>query len=368
MKLISNCFSLLLLLCLLGCNSGIPQKQEAEKKSSMQAAKYLRITESKSGALIEITHPDTFKKERYFLRKKGSQNQQPGYVTLDVPLTRMIVLSSPYIGMLGKLDATSCIVATTDRKYIYNSQVLSDIRKGKIRELHDEFQASTEAILATKAEALFFSSFSTDFPKEKLIEKTGTLCIPCYDWRETAPLGKAEWIKLFGLLVGKEQDANDYFDEISSSYFQLKSQVQQRNKSCRVFCGNLLGDAWFSPAGSSFFAAQIKDAGGSYLFSYTQGSGSYSTTFEQIMNKQQEADVWLDPGVASLSTLLRNQPKMRYFNCVKNKEVYCYSHQMNKYWELSAIEPHRILSDLIQIFSGRGKQAKEMYFYRNIAH
>jgi iron complex transport system substrate-binding protein len=333
----------------------------------MRASRFLKIVPNESGALVEITHPDTQKIERFFLRKKGNQAQHKGYTTIDVPVKRMIILSSPYIGMLGKLNATKNIAATTSQKYIYNKHVLAGIKSGKIRELHDAFQASTEVILGCKAEVLMFSAFSTEFPKQQLIEQTGTECIPCYDWRETAPLGKAEWIKLFGYLVGKEQHAFSYFDRIQASYTSLKKRVSKNQKSLRVFCGNLVGDAWYSPAGASFFASQIKDAGGEYAFSNTSGTGSHSATFEHILSTQRGADIWLDPGVSNLDVLLRNQPKLKYFSCVKNKEVYCYSHQMNKYWELSAIEPHRVLSDLIQIFSGKGKQKKEMYFYRNIA-
>jgi iron complex transport system substrate-binding protein len=333
----------------------------------MRASRFLKITPKESGALVEIIHPDTQQVERFFLRKKGETAQITGCKTIDVPVKRMIVLSSPYIGMLGKLNATDKITATTSQEYIYNKHVLAGIKSGKIRALHDAFQASTEVILGRKAEVLMFSAFSTEFPKQKLIEQNGTECIPCYDWRETDPLGKAEWIKLFGYLVGKEQQAFSYFDRIQASYSSLKKTVTKKQKSLRVFCGNLMGDAWFSPAGGSFFASQIKDAGGKYAFSHTSGTGSHSVTFEHILSTQRGADIWLDPGVPDINVLLRNQPKMSYFSCVKNKEVYCYSHQMNKYWELSAIEPDRFLSDLIHILSGKGKEEKEMYFYRNIA-
>jgi len=358
----------LILLCFLtGCETRTSNARLDATETAMKASKFLKITPKESGALVEITHPDTQKVARFFLRKRGQKTQFNGFKTIDVPVKRMIVLSSPYIGMLGKLNATDKIAATTSKRYIYNKQVLAGIKAGKIRELQDELNASTEVILGCKADVLMFSAFSTEFPKQALIERVGTACIPCYDWRETSPLGKAEWIKLFGYLVGKEQQASSYFDLIQTSYSALKKLVSKKQEALRVFCGNLIGDAWYSPAGSSFFACQIKDAGGNYAFAHTSGTGSHSATFEHILSTQRGADIWLDPGISDLAILLRNQPKMKYFSCIKNKEVYCYSHQTNKYWELSAIEPHHVLSDLIHILSGKGKEEKEMYFYRNIA-
>ena len=60
------------------------------------------------------------------------------------------------------------------------------------------------------------------------IKKLNILCLPIYDWKETHPLGKAEWIKFIGYLVGKQDEANDYFKHLEIRYNLLKKDYSKR--------------------------------------------------------------------------------------------------------------------------------------------
>jgi iron complex transport system substrate-binding protein len=355
------------LLLLFACGHGNEVTTTDDTKNQIRYAENLKIIEESSGISVTITHPDSKKKFRYFLSRKRNQPIVKGMTNMVVPSKRIIALSSTQVGMLSKLNVLSSLVAIANKNYVYNSIVLEKLESGQITDLQGDYSASTESILQCKADILLYSAFQEDFPKRELIERMGTICMPNFDWRETHPLGKAEWIKLFGYICGKEKEASAYFSFVEKQYNALRKKVINRTNKPTVFCGNLVGDIWYTPAGGSFFAAQLKDAGGKYSYERQQGSGSLSLSLEQIIRDQKRTSIWLDPGVSDWEALMNRNPHFRHLEAVQKKQVFCYSHAQNKYWELSAIEPHLVLKDLIAIFSGNPNEQKGMYFYRNIA-
>jgi iron complex transport system substrate-binding protein len=120
------------------------------------------------------------------------------------------------------------------------------------------------------------------------------------------------------------------------------------------------------PAGNSYAAHIFQDAQFDYQEKKSKGTGSVSFSLEHSLNVHKNASVWIDPGVSSLQALARLNPKYRFLDAYSNKEVYCYSHHANYYWENSASEPQHVLSDFIAINKGEAS-AKKLYFYRKLS-
>ena len=68
-------------------------------------------------------------------------------------------------------------------------------------------------------------------------EKAGIPVVYNADWVETTPLGKAEWIKFFGVLLDQQQNANSYFKTIVTEYEQAKLLVKQKTQKPTVLSG-----------------------------------------------------------------------------------------------------------------------------------
>jgi hypothetical protein len=132
-----------------------------------------------------------------------------------------------------------------------------------------------------------------------------------------------------------------------------------------VIAGCLIGDLWYMPAGNSYAAHIFQDAQFDYQEKKSKGTGSVSFSLEHCLNVHKNASVWIDPGVSSLQSLARLNPKYRFLDAYSNKEVYCYSHRANYYWENSASEPQHVLSDFIAINKGEASK-KKLYFYRKL--
>ncbi len=364
-------FYLIFLLVLVvnsGCsNSTKSGTTESKFLNTVKYAENFKLIKHPFFIELQILDPVKGKVERRFalVNKGESLVLSSNIERIELPVKGMICLSATHIGMLNKLNAISSIKGISNRKYVYNPKVLSNIKTHKIQEFSGIDQLNPERVLKTNAKVVVYDGFGTFPANEDKLKKLGIVCIPDYDWRETNPLGKAEWIKLFGILSGKEKIAIDYFTSIEKEYQRLKLKEKKVNSHRTIISGSLIGDLWYMPAGQSFLASLLKDAQVKYVEQKSKGTGSVSFSLEHCLKAYKEAQIWINPGVASYNELLQLNPKYRFFKAFTEKHIYCYSHNANYFWENSAIEPQHVLSDYIQLNRGVLSD-KKLYFYQKL--
>src|SRR5690606_27745061 len=149
-------------------------------------------------------------------------------------------------------------------------------------------------------------------------------------------------------------------------YNELKKLAKNTTKSDCLFSGNVFGDYWYTPAGESFNAQIFRDANCAYAYADTKGTGSLSLSLEKVLEKNVNCKLWINPGVKDLKELQQLKPKSVYFNAFKQQQVYCYSKKGNYFWEMSAIEPQKVLADIIQITHPEMNLGKPLYFYSQL--
>jgi iron complex transport system substrate-binding protein len=329
-------------------------------------AKNIEIIKNKDFVLVHLKDPETNQIEKRFALNKNNSKVPKGYIEIKTPITSIVALSSTHIGMLAKLNLTSIVSGISNHLYVYDPLILKKYQSGQVIEMGDENSIPVELIITSKSNVLMYSGFGNDFPHEEQLEKIGIICLANYDWREIHPLGKAEWIKLFGYLTRTEKKANHYFSEVEKEYNDLKKIALKLKSKPSLFSGSLAGDTWYSPSGESFNAVLFKDANCNYKYAKTKGTGSIALSFEQIFKDNRLTEFWLNPGVVSKKELLSVQSKFGNFEAFKNDKVFSYSHSGNEFWERSAIEPHHVLSDLIHILHPEIKNKRNSYFYRQL--
>ena len=82
----------------------------------------------------------------------------------------------------------------------------------------------------------------------------GIPIIECADYLETSPLGRAEWIKFFGLLYGKEVEADSIFTEVEKNYTELRDKIGVLSSAPVVISELKSGSAWYMPGGKRYMA------------------------------------------------------------------------------------------------------------------
>lgn len=353
---------LFLLALLWSCSdTNLPSEVNVHSKeiTEIQYAEHFKISLKDKLTVLEIMDPETGKVQweidiSDFTKTKNST------------IASFVALSSTHIGMISILNDEDKIVGVSGMQYVSNQNVQANFKKGKVIELGEESTIPLEQIINSKANIIIYSGFGKEFPHQKQLEKLGIICIPNYDWKELHPLGKAEWIKLFGVLLNKENQANDYFTNLEKEYNDLKQLARNSTKSDCLFSGNVFGDFWYTPAGESFNAQIFKDANCAYNYENTKGIGSLSLTLEEVLQKNASCKFWINPGASNLNELKIQNPKSIYFEAFKQHQVYCYSKKGNNFWEMSAIEPQKVLSDIIQITHPEMNLEKPLYFYSQL--
>jgi iron complex transport system substrate-binding protein len=131
--------------------------------------------------------------------------------------------------------------------------------------------------------------------------------VPIGEYLEPHPLGRAEWMVLFGWMCGKEQEAEAAFAACAERYLALtKLPVEVRRP--RVFAGSVRNGTWHAPGGESLVAALLQDAGAEYIFKGTNGHENVEVPLEEMFALAADADawgvVWHAPEGLTMETLL----------------------------------------------------------------
>jgi iron complex transport system substrate-binding protein len=359
-------FHLLIIFLFVSCNNENQKDRASTDTVKMSYAESLSIQQLAEGTRVVITDPDNRNQWKFILHPTQPIHKNNDEVWIKTPIQSIIALSGTDIGMLSKLDGVSLIKGVANSKYIFSKELKKFVKLGKVSSFGGDESVSFEKIVQCKSSVLTYSCFGKEFPHTDQLQQAGTICIPVFDWKEVHPLGKAEWIKLYGCLTGKTEQAESYFESIETDYQRLVKLSNNYSKKPSVLSGNMTGDIWFCPAGESYFAKLIRDAGANYKYQSTKGTGSLSLSLEKITSENKEAAFWINPGIAKITDLISSNPKASFFSAYKKRSIYCYSANMNKYWELAAIEPNHVLSDLIHIFHPDLKTKHPLYFYAQL--
>ena len=277
---------------------------------------------------------------------------------------KIISLCSTLNGMLSILNQTDKLVGISDINFVNAPEIHSLFNAKKITEYGDETNFSLEKVISSKANIILYSGFGKEFPYHNKLKALNIDIVPIYDWRENHPLGKAEWIKVVGAIVGKEKEAIEFYEEVKRKYFEIKGLAKNSPNKPSTICGNLIGDIWYTPGGEGYFARLLEDAGATYKYAEIPGTSSLQFSIETILTDNKDTEFWINPGIETREKISRINPHAKHLKAYQN--IYCYSTNLNKFWERSAAEPHLVLSDLIHIFHPEIETINTLHFYDKI--
>jgi iron complex transport system substrate-binding protein len=273
-----------------------------------------------------------------------------------VPIEKFVATSTTHIPMIESLGNEKNIVGFPHTKYVSSKKTRALIDDHKITELGREAELNTEVLIDLNPELIIgFSMYGKDKSYET-VKKAGIPVILNGDWLEETPLGRAEWVKFFGVLFNKEKEADSIFNKIEQDYLAAKAIADKTTKQPTILSGAIMSkDIWNLPAGESFVAQYLIDANLNYLWKDSKGKGSLSLSFESVFEKGQNAEYWIAPGYFSTKEqLLKSNKLYANFNAFKNNKIYTPSTKMGAtggviYYELAPSRPDLVLKDIIKI-------------------
>ena len=284
---------------------------------------------------------------------KNRENQQDN--VLSIPIQSIVVTSTTHIPALELLGCEDRISGFPNTDYISSEKTRALVNKGSILELGNEENINTELLMELNPDVLIGFTLNSNNKMFQTIEKFGIPVMLNGDWVEESPLGRAEWIKFFGVLFDKEKEAATIFNDIEKSYLEAQKIASMAAKRPTVLSGGLYRDIWNLPAGDSFEARFMKDANLDYLWSNSKGQGSLSLGIETVFDKGKDADIWISPSnYESLTALEQAHELYTRFNAFKQREIYSYINNKGEfegiiYFEKAPSRPDLVLKDLIKI-------------------
>ncbi len=337
-------------------------------------AKGFSIIKYEDFKLLKVNDPwpGSSRSFTYLLYEKGANI--PGELEYDhkirIPVSRIVLTSTTYIPSLESLDETSTLVGFPGLDFISSIETRNLISQNKITEIGSNDALNTELLISLKPEVVIGFAINNSNKTFNIIEKSGIPVMYNGDWTEDTPLGKAEWIKYFGALFNKSDEAEELFSQVAADYINAREIAATAVDIPTVLSGSMYKDQWYAPYGNSWSALFIKDANADYVYKDTRGSGSRSLAFETVLSEAGEADFWIAPGqFKSFSQLEESSLHYSRFKAVKNDNVFTYSNTTGEtggaiYYELAPNRPDLVLKDLISIFHPELMPEHEPVFFK----
>ena len=350
--------------------------QYAEGFSIHEADNYITLT-------VNNPWPGSDESFTYELKKKGLSPEEdsitsrpwhdPGFhKILKYPVESIVVTSTTHIPSLDMLGVTDKLVGFPNLNYISSEKARTLISEGKIKELGQNEAINTEVLIDLQPDAVI--TFAVDGTNKTVenIKQAGIPVLYNADWTEKHPLGKAEWIKFFGVLFDKQQEADSIFREIETEYFRVLEIAKKAKMKPTVLSGAMYKDVWYMPQGDSWAAKFIEDANGDYLWKETEGTGSLSMSLESVLEKGQNAEFWIGPGqFTSVEQFEEAHSVYGEFLALQNGNVYTFTSKKGEtggvlYYELAPNRPDLVLKDIVKILHPELLPDHELFFFSKV--
>ncbi|WP_435132964.1 ABC transporter substrate-binding protein [Formosa sp. A9] len=353
-------------LVLFGCKkqskSTIPETHKAVAATPLKYAKGFSVTNYTGYKVLEIFSPwpESDQSFKFALVDKNSpvkvnvkQTEFNGIIT--VPVTNIVVTSTTHLPALDLLEASDKLIGFPGTDYVSSELIRARIDSGFVKELGKNEGINTEVLLSLNPNVVVAFGIDGNNRTLETVSKANIPVIYNGDWIEESPLAKAEWIKLFGALFGKEAEADTVFNTIETNYLNAKAIAATVTEQPTVLSGAMHKDVWYLPSGTSSEAELLSDANVNYLWKNSTGAGSLALNFESVFTKAQNADIWLNPSYfGSYSDLKAANAHYAKFEAFKQKHIFTIANTQGAtggvlYYELGLSRPDLVLKDLIKI-------------------
>ena len=331
--------SMCMLLSCRGGESRVPAPQGDTLK--LNYAEFLTIIEYGEYAEVHVRSP--------WSEGKLLQTMQ---VSSSTPC-RALFFTTTHSSLVEELGAIDAIAGICETEYVANPRLCQAIADGRIRDMGSAMVPNRERMASLAPDIILLSPYENAATYGNL-ESLGVPIVQCADYMETSALGRAEWIRFYGRLFGKAREADSLFAAIEAEYNALKALADSVDTRPSVLFDMRNGSAWYVPGGRSTMAQLVDDAGGRYLFADNAKSGSVPLSFERVIGKGSETDVWLirynnSRARMTLSDLGQSYQPYTLFKAYRKGDVYgCNSAEL-VFYEETPFHPERLLRDYIRI-------------------
>lgn len=328
--------------------------EEENKTVPLKYAENLTIKEFPDYTEVTVRNPwDTLKTlQKYILVERDSAMPKnlPQGTLVKIPVTNALVYSTVHNSLISELGAMDAIGGICNSKYVNGKELKARLASGKIVDCGVSLSPDLEKIIKLNPQVIMLSPFENN-DKYAKVGELGISIIECADYMETSALGRAEWVRFYGLLLGKEDVADKMFADTESNYLKLKEMAAGLATKPKVIIDQRYGQVWNVPGGVSAMGRLIEDAGGINPFASYKQSGSVPLAPEKVLAEAHDADIWFvrynQEKEKTMKELGNDAPVNSQFKAYKEGRVYGCNTRYVDFYEETPFHPDRLLEDMI---------------------
>lgn len=287
------------------------------------------------------------------------------------PVRSLFSASSTHLAMLDEIGGLGVVTGVGDATGVVSPPVRAGLAEGRIATFAGGGPVDLEAVLAARPDVLVTAG--VDDPAFARLAGAGVPVVPDAEWLEPTALGRAEWVKLFGLLTGRETAASAAFDEVVGSYEAVRARAGTAAPTPLV-AGQLAAGRFQVPSGGSYVGAMLRDAGGSYPWQDRPESGTVTLSLEEVLTRAGTAPVWITNATTwtSREDALRSDPRHGLLAATgPGGRAWTASLALapgggNDYFERGTARPDLVLGDLAAILHPELFPGHRFVFYREL--
>lgn len=305
-------------------------------------ARGLKVDYEADGIHVTISNPDP-----------SARMSRPETFVITRPARRFVTTTALQLGNFEVLGLEQCIVGMNSLRHVFSPAILARQERGEIRRVGKEGNFDIEQVMMARPDYVLVSA--SKHGGFEALRETGIPLIPHHGYKETDPLGQAEWIKLIGLLTGETRRANAVFADIERKYTTLRQEVEAAcagRQLPTMTSGRQLRQGWYYVGGCSYMARIFRDAGADYLMKDNAESGGVTDDFERVYAEGIHADFWQTDGAYdgefTLATLAAEDERYATMDAFRRGQVIFCNLSQTPYRELGGVQPHYILADFVK--------------------
>lgn len=259
------------------------------------------------------------------------QGLDNGITVLQQPLDRIYLAATSAMSLFAAVDAVDHIRLTGTRASgWYIDAAVEAMNAGTILFAGKYSEPDYELMIGQDCDLAIESTMIYHTPKVKeMIEALGIPVLVDRSSYEPHPLGRTEWIKLYAVLVDREEAAAAFFDSQAAVIRELEN-FQSTGKTVAFFAVNSDGSVVIRKP-TDYIPKMIALAGGRYAFEdlvTDQSATSISITMENFYATAADADVLIynasiSEPISTIDELLAKDALFADFKGVREGNVWC---------------------------------------------
>jgi iron complex transport system substrate-binding protein len=370
------CLLLVGLLWLCGCGSpssdseinsaAWSEGEQVESSMELQYAKNFSVDYYEGGYKL-LTIKDGTKILLVPEEKEIPQDLEKDIIVLKQPVENLYLVSSSVMDIFSKLDALDTIRFSGQKEENwYIEEAKAAMAKGDILYAGKYNKPDYELIVSQNCSLVIENMMISHAPE--VMEMLENFDIPVmieYSSYESHPLGRVEWVKFFGALVGKEKEAEQIFTEQVNILKEVTAD-EKTNQTVAFFYITSNGLVQVRQS-SDYIPKMIELAGGKYIFENLGEEDSARSTMnmqiEEFYDGAKAADFIIynssiDGGVSSLEELLDKCAVLEDFKAVQEGNVWCTTNDMYQ----QSMSIGYIIEDIHKMLQGESEEEMRYLF------